>query len=160
MIFPIVGVSGHGIIKGGFIMANNSKKWQVNEEVYLRFLGDVTVGDAESWTRTVIIRRDNSKDIPPVILKDSCLSWNYLDYDIIEKISYKNTFTRAEEKRYYFVAELWEYILSWLNKEHNISITAKNLGCEEGYGQGFRRMPQMWIEPDFLIIEQDGGMDI
>jgi hypothetical protein len=69
-------------------------------------------------------------------------------------------FTKAEEKRYEFVAELWEYILTWLKENHNITISAYNLGIEEGYGQNFRRMPTMWIQPNFLIIEQCGGMDI
>jgi len=135
-------------------MANNSKKWKVDEEVYLRFSGDSTVGDAESWVRTIIVYRRND-DIPPCILKDKCNLWEYLDNDTI------GGFPIAEPKqRCEFVADLWEYILKWLKENHNITISAHNLGCEEGYGQSFRRMPQMWIQPDFLIIEQSGGMDV
>lgn len=142
-------------------MANDSKKWKVNQDIDLRFMGDVTVGDGESWTRTVIIQRKNTADIPPAILRDSCLLWNYIDNDVIERMSYKSdNFTKSDEKRYEFVAELWGYTLSWLKTCHGISFYAKNLGIEEGYGQAFARMPQMWIQPNFIIIEQQGGMDV
>jgi len=142
-------------------MANNSKKWNVDEEVYLRFLGDVTVGDSESWTRTIVIHRGNEDDIPPSILHSKSPLWDYMDYDDIERMSYNiDGFTKTDERRCEFVADLWEYILKWLKENHNITISAHNLGCEEGYGQSFRRMPQMWIQPDFLIIEQSGGMDV
>jgi bisphosphoglycerate-dependent phosphoglycerate mutase len=143
-------------------MANNSKKWKVDEEVYLRFLGDATVGDAESWTRTITINRQNECDIPPCILRDKSSLWDYMDYDDISKSKSYNLkkLSYTDERRMEFVADLWEYILKWLKENHNITISAHNLGCEEGYGQSFRRMPQMWIQPDFLIIEQSGGMDV
>ncbi len=96
------------------------------------YLGVISTGDAESWKKNYIIRRNND-DLPK--------AWigfiHSLDDDIIS-----NGFQG--------------YIYQYLKENHGLSFCIRD--CEPG--GHFVREPFMYIERNFVIITQVGGMDI
>lgn len=119
------------------------KKSELTEEAFERkeqeegkdvtYLGNTLTGDSESWKRTYILWRRNN-DIPK--------AW----------IGHIHTSYREDYLSYGFQL----YIYNYLKRKHNLSFYVRD--CEPG--GCFIRYPFMWIENNFIIVMQEGGMDI
>jgi hypothetical protein len=122
-------------------MSKRIKRGKLDRNNYIQFRGNSTIysNDGSSWCKTVTVRRDN--DDCPRRLIGYCYRT-----EGIEEIDRDNE----------FISDLQDYILNWLKDSHDCCFYIEDYGP----GQRFNREPQFWLEKNYIIINQHGGMDI